>query len=521
MYDSGYGSSYGGGSMHLPGLSGLLVIVFYVFLGVLIWRWWQNRKRNGGGEPLMPSGDPMRYALASAVLRGPLFRKRVLDMVRNPFRASAPESGLEMPTLIAAVRRIEAEDRQWQWLFALLLLGMWLLPGTLADLLNDYSVGGLVFLVLVVAIIGLALYRQWFARFRAVVPFRAENYSLQAVRDQFGQATGIEGGFDPARSNVIVYGRTTPLVGFGVTVNTWQVGIDVTRAESPFAPVAPVVVDEVVLKVCEAVAGLRLPGMSIAEVAFINGTETGRVPEVHADRFAAPLHAVSGRQIVAWRQRAETPARTYTWIRVPGSGGEVSFHYFLRVVMRGEALCVESVQTFIPPVAKAYREVDRIRRLSFFGMIGWGITAIAAVPFTLLGALAGVGQQIGEWVHNLFGGYVGAERKEITLNPMYNYGAVETVREVIADDKFHIYFQRADSSQVVQALDLQVLNAVTDLLKERGVDVSALKEQAIVVQQNSVSIQSGGGSVSIGAGAAVGSVVSQAAKAVGARSQGR
>jgi hypothetical protein len=514
-YDSGYGSR--GILDMLPDLFSLFSIAFYVLIGVLVWRWWQKRRRNGGGEPLMPSGDPMRYALASAVLKGPLFRKRILDMVRNPFRASAPESGLEMPTLIAAVRRIENEDRQWQWLFVVLLVAAWLLPGLLVDLLDDFNIGGLAFMAIVIAILGLALYRQWYARFRQVVPFRAEHYSLQAVRDRFGQAEGVEAGFDPARSNVIVYGRTSPLVGFGVTINTWQVGIDVTRAESPFAPVAPVQLDEVVLKVCEAVAALRLPGMSLAEVAFINGTETGRTPEVQTDRFSAPAHAISGRQIVQWRQQTDAPARVYSWIRVPGSGGEVSFHYFFRVVMRGEALCVESVQTFIPPVAKAYREVDSIRRLSFFGMIGWGATALAMVPLTLIGAIAGAGQQIGEWVWGFFGGPVGKERKEINLNPMYNYGAMETVREAIADNKFHIYFQRADGSQVVQALDLQVLNAVTDLLKGRGIDVSALKEQAIVVQQNSVSIQSGGGSVNIGAGAAVGSAVSQAAKAVGVR----
>jgi hypothetical protein len=511
MFDNGYGGYNDG-----PDISTLITIAIYVILGALVWNWWRKRQASGGGEPLMPSGDPMRYALASAVLKGPLFRKRILDLVRNPFRAAAPEQGLEMPTLIAAVRRIEAEDRQWQWLFVVLVFAAWLLPGLLGDLLG-YGVTGLAFLATVLAIVALALYRQWYVRFREVAPFRAENYDLQAVRDRFGQAVGIEAGFDPARSNIIVFGRTAPFVGFGVTVNTWQVGIDVTRQDSPFGAATTVQLDEVVWKVCESVAALRLPGMSIADVAFVNGTETRRVPEVQSDRYTAPSHTVPGRQIAAWRQQADAPARVYTWIRVPGSSGEVSFHYFLRVVMRGEALCVETVQTFVPPVAKTYRQVDSIRRLSFFGLIGWAATAIVMVPLTLLGAFVGAGQQVAEWVWGFFGGYVGKQRKEISLDPMYNYGAVDTVREIIADEKFHLYFQRADGSQMLQALDLQVLNAVVDLLKERGVDVSALKEQAIIVQQNSVNIQSGGGAVKIGAGAAVGSVVSQAAKAVGVR----
>ncbi|MEL6318371.1 MAG: hypothetical protein AAFR16_12125, partial [Pseudomonadota bacterium] len=176
-------------------------------------------------------------------------------------------------------------------------------------------------------------------------------------------------------------------------------------------------------------------------------------------------------------------------------------------------------QTVSPLLARSYREVDFIRRLGFFGLITWLLTSLVRAPLVLFGAVFGVFGQISDFVTGIFGGPISKERKEIRLNPAYNYGIRQTVRETIMAPDYQVYFQRADGAQFNQALDQQVLSAITDLLKRAGVDTKALGEQASVIQQSNVTINASQQSnVSIGGQAAVGSFLNRLS---GQRPQGQ
>src|SRR6185503_4879386 len=100
-------------------LSGIVPVLLILGLGYWLWR---RRNRRLFGDELQPLGDPTRYALAAAVLEGSPFRRRVTDIARHPFRARAPEIGLDFPLLLAASERWERQDRALNWAIALLLL---------------------------------------------------------------------------------------------------------------------------------------------------------------------------------------------------------------------------------------------------------------------------------------------------------------------------------------------------------------------------------------------------------------
>lgn len=98
-------------------MSELIALVYVVGLALAIFifgpRLWRLlTKRGNARERLMPAGDPMRYALASAVLKGSIFRRRIIEMASNPFLAAAPELGLNVPVLVNACKNIELADRR-------------------------------------------------------------------------------------------------------------------------------------------------------------------------------------------------------------------------------------------------------------------------------------------------------------------------------------------------------------------------------------------------------------------------
>ncbi len=501
--------------MHAMGFLQLLIVVVLVFtLPTLLRRlrqWMQGSSR----EALVPSGDPMRYALASAVLKGTIFRRRVIEMAQNPFLASAPEQGLNLPLLVNACKAMETADRRWQWAMTALLILPLVLP-TIAIALGLYDLSGLVSLIVVFSWIGLlvlSVHRRWRARFQDVRPFRSDEYDFESVRSEYGEATGVEAGFDPKTSNVVVFGETNPFVGFGTPLNSWQVAVDLTRPGANGSTPRPVETQEIYDAVLNAIRGLNLPNLEITQIAFVNGTEVSRLPEIQKDRMDPPAHQLPAATVNAWRDNPNAPARVYVWMRLPTSQGEVVQNYLFRCVRHGEALMLETFVSVVRPVARGYRDVDSIRRLGFFGIIEWGLTALALTPLTVLSALAGVLGQLREALSNLFGGPIARERKEIRLNPMYNYGARETVREMMMANAYNLYFQRADGGQMNQAIDLQVLNATVDLLRDAGVDVSALTQQTATIMQSNVTITTAGGNVAIGGSANVGSVLGRVAGA--------
>ncbi|GEM_PF-2265849 len=505
-------------------MSELIALVYVVGLALAIFifgpRLWRLlTKRGNARERLMPAGDPMRYALASAVLKGSIFRRRIIEMASNPFLAAAPELGLNVPVLVNACKNIELADRRWQWTFFALLATAFVLPWLVLEVFSFWKLSrfvGSLALLAQMAVVGLAIYRRWCARFQDVRPFRADHYDPEAIKNRFGAADGIEAGFDPKKSNVVVFGRTNPFVGFGLPTNSWTVAIDLTRPAAVGTPIQDVSVDDVYQAVSDQIRALDIPGLEISDISFVNGTESNRIPTIQVDRYDAPSHAVHSGILRAWRDDPNAAARVYLWVRVTTSIGEVTQNYLFRCIRRGQTLLLETYQSVIPPVDKSYREVDSIRRLGFFGLIVWGLTAVALSPLTILNALVGVAGQIQEFVSNLFGGPVAREKKEIRLNPMYNYGAQETVREFIMANNYLIHFQRADGSQMNQAIDMQVLNSTRDLLKAAGVDDSALGVQSASIIQSNVTIATGGGAVSIGGNASVGSIAQRSAAAVGA-----
>lgn len=525
---SGRSQSYGGGGFAdlldgtiLPVLTPILglLVVFFAVRAVLK----QLKKAQSGGGDLMPRGEPMRYALASIVLEGTLFRRSIIDAANNPFKAAAPEQGLEYPLLVAAARRYEFEDRTWQWVFTGLVAGAWLIVPLLAAAIGNligYRAAGAVALLAPLAILaafGLAFYRRWQIRFALVQPYLRENFSLEAARERVGGEATDVATFVPQQSNIVVYGQNVPFVGMGYPASSWQVGIDTNRPGTAAQPI-PVRADDVFDAVERAIADLNMPGLQHSLVGFANGTETALNPLLQPDKFSRPKQVLDLFQLASWRAKPDMPVRVYSWFHIPTSNGEIVYNYLFRATLRGDALGVEAVQLIVPPIAKRFRAVDAMPRLRFWGMVQWVITAIALTPLTVLGGLLGAAGQVREAIGNLFGGPEARERREIETDPIYNYGPAWSLRERISDTALRSYFHDADGAQVLKVINLQVINALLDLLKARGIDTSSLEQQAIVVQQTSVNVSTGGGAVSLGAGANLGGIASTAAGIVTGRS---
>jgi hypothetical protein len=381
----------------------------------------------------------------------------------------------------------------------------------LLSLTRESALSLVVMVMLATLLVGLAFFMQWRSRFLLVDRYRRDSYDVAREQDSFPDNPDDAAptfGTGANSANVVSYGVGDPFVGFGVRMNSWQVAVDATRPADPNGP-APrrFDLDEIYAFLSKSVNDLAIPNLQMEDLLFVNGSETPQIKDIQAGRLVRPKARLDAATMQKYLHGVDARARAYRCLRITDWNGELVFTYLFRCVQRGEALAVESVQLVLPPIAREFREIDHLRLLGFFGMVQWGIGALIATPFVIVAAFGSIGQQIREAVWALFGGFDGRERKEISRNRAYNYGARESIREAMAARDFHVFFQRVDAFQYMRAIDQQITNALIDQLRAAGVDVATLGAQQQTIVNNGVIVggaaQITGGVNVAGAGGAV------------------
>jgi hypothetical protein len=519
-------------------------LIIYLLIGLGIYALWRRRKRANQFEELLPTGDATRYALASAVLEGASFRRRAIELAEHPFRAKAPELGLDFPLVLAACRRFEREDRICDWL--ILAASLLCLP-FIVTVINPYlaysmfgreimSIAPWGLLILVVVVLLKAVRDM-----TRVTPFHRASYDAAAVRGQFLGEDAPQ----PANAaeSVICYGARQPFVGLGMHAGGWQVAVEMDRAaNSSLMPAAhgngqagspaSIGTGDLLRAVDESVQLLSIPNLEMRFPLFVSGVDLrpdGADPQglqaILPDKFQAPSAKTDSATLARFWFRSDPRARSYRWYMITDWSGELVFSYMLRIVQRGRSISIETAQLVLPPIDSKYRKVDLLsgnRFLAWLGALGF---AALRSPFTILHAVLGAVRQVLELLP--FGGER-AERREVARNPAYNYGARTSLREIMGARNFHVYFQRIDAQQYFTAIDRRVLNALTETLQRAGIDVSSLIGQAQMIVNNSTNVVNDNRTVTfgnVGAGAAVGAnatataggLAAQAASVIGNR----
>lgn len=498
-------------------------LIVYLLIGLGIYALWRRRKRANQFEELLPTGDATRYALASAVLEGASFRRRAIELAEHPFRAKAPELGLDFPLVLAACQRFEREDRIFDWLvlaasllclpFILTIINPYLAYSMFGREIMGVAAWGVVILAIVILL-------KAVRDMTRVTPFHRASYDAAAVRSHF-LGEDAQQAANPSES-VICYGARQPFVGLGLHAGGWQVAVEMDRpASSGLMPAAhsngqatgpaSIGTGDLLRAVDESVQLLSIPNLELRFPLFVSGVDlrpNGADPQglqtILPDKFQAPAAKTDSATLARFWFQSDPRARSYRWYMITDWSGELVFSYMLRIVQRGRSISIETAQLILPPIDSKYRKVDLLagnRLLAWLGALGF---AVLRSPFTVLYAALGAFRQVLELLP--FGGER-AERREIVRNPAYNYGARTSLRETMAARNYHVYFQRIDAQQYFTAIDRRVLNALTETLQRAGVDVSSLIGQAQMIVNNSTSVVNDNRTVTfgnIGAGAAVG-----------------
>ncbi|MDO9709928.1 hypothetical protein [Paracraurococcus lichenis] len=471
-----------------------------------------------------PYSETTRY-LAAAAHSDSVFRQAVLEQIHAAeFRCKAPEFGIDESVVI---KQCQIADRRRKIVNLLLLsvLILFLLSGDFVpdlafaldqpDYLGDafeYNAPGLLLALLACAAIVFGenlvsehfTLRRRFARMRSQSPLDDRRPSSP-------------------RQNIVVYGGYSPFVGSGLELRDWSFSVnlhrkkdDCTRAGGSGA----VSVDGLIGQIRARMSMLAIPGLEHYPVLFADGRHIRQDRQLMSSPYSLPPRSVPEELLDDRDDPQEICRRTYLCISVTDWNGEMVLTTYLRF-KKGEAhLFAEASHFVLPPLKHGHYAVDsldpslRIKRVLQLALVS---TLVA--PFRLLAAPFQVYAMLAVPLQRWSGRR--QTRRTIRENPLFNYGAVTSIRQLAMENRFRVFFQKLDRDMHLKTIEQCLIDSIVDYLDERDIDTSDIKERRSTILNQGVVISGGVVTAeSIAAGHGATSVVSKVKAAAGAKGAG-
>jgi hypothetical protein len=446
------------------------------------------------GRPAHRSDHAATRYLCAAVALSPTVRQRALENVlEEEHRAVVTTPGVDLVTVLkyalAAHRRQVIRDVVLLVLLCALIVSFFL-RGPAVVLLLLLAATWLTVCVERYANSGgaaRALRPDTFSPDKVPSPARNSYAGRQLKRIAAADTTG----------NVSIYSKFPPFVGYGPVSTSWSFAVDVTRPQRTTRP-KPFSVHEVYDCVKAGLGELDLPGMEVMDRVFVNGRDIRDDRSFLPDPHAAPVTSIGADLMRTLMATPEERARPYLTIGMTSWQGDLVVTMFIRFLLSRSDLFVEAAHTVVPPLRADFKAIDEqhpdMQPREFLALVGGSL--ISTIP-RLLGSVPGIFHELGADGRR--------ERKRRRVEETGDYGALVSVREEAADNKWQRYFQVLDDARYVKVIQQRIFRSLVAFLEEHDIDTSSLVARSETLVNNGVMVTAGGtvnaGAVAAGANA--------------------
>ncbi|MGW1598883.1 hypothetical protein [Streptomyces sp. NPDC002343] len=329
---------------------------------------------------------------------------------------------------------------------------------------------------------------------------------------------------DARDGNVTVYSGYAPYVGYTATSSQWSLAVPLLPAENavglrshPAGP-RPFTTVDIVGHLRERLRSVAAPetdgaartaeeealaSLTVEDRVFVNGTTIGTDDRFTSTTTLAPVTQLPAETVEKIMLRPTGTVRHCLAVHVPMWGGDVVPSTFLHLATVGSTLHLHIDHHVLGPVRAAYHVVDRLDgSLSAAGKRGLLANAVlhtgpalVSAPFRALRHARFDARRLRR---------MGDELTAIEQDPLYDYGARVSVRELALSPDYHNYFQVLDAQRIISLVERHTFAAVRDFLDSHGYDTTDFRAQQQTILNQGL-IQQGGTSIignqAIGAGA--------------------
>lgn len=455
--------------------------------------------------PSVPATEATRYLCAAVHLDrglrglpGTRLRKRIAENLEdNDVRALGLSPGVDLRPVLAQCYEARRRKLWRDVVLSVLLAGLLLAPVS--------SAPAVVVWCLALLAIETVHAEAWIATYRIVARrmlpgrFEAEREMQTGVPRIDARIRDLE---RAQAGNVTVYSGFTPFVGVGYEHAAWSFAINVAQGRAGVGPPAtprPFSIGELYDHVAERIAALAIPGLEMEDRLYVDGRRVGRDEVFVPHMFGRPIAGIDPALVREQFGADGETARHYRVVRVVGWGGELVLSMYLRFLRVERGLFVEASTFLLRPLDEHCHAVDRVHpepswrenlRLLWESAKATPLLWVTA-PFHVLEQVSGPYRR---W-------RMGREtRRRLRADPLFDRGAMASVRDLEKSGSYHQYFQKLDREMYGKVIEGQLLDAIVDFLDDHDIDTSELKQRGATVLNNGVMVT--GGSFSAGSVAA-------------------
>lgn len=303
----------------------------------------------------------------------------------------------------------------------------------------------------------------------------------------------LSGILNEEECNVVVYSGFSPFVGSGIDIGGWSFAINTSQgkkgvgiAEEP----EPFTIQELYRHIDSDINKLNLQGTSIQDKIFVNGQQIREDQRFLPDPLKRPLTRISLSDLTEIIGNQSALTRHYKCIRIIDWQGEIIFSVFLRFVQLRQNLFIEASYFLLTPLKQEYRKIDEIQpnptwqqRLKLIQ--NDFIKALFLFPGAIILLSGELFIPLFRWNKRR------AKRRLIRENPIFDYGAVTSVRELASSNLYSHYFQKLDTEMFLKIVEKQILDTLVDFLDDRHIDTSDLRSRQDTILNNGVIVSGG------------------------------
>jgi hypothetical protein len=447
----------------------------------------------GAYNPSSANGrEATRLLCAGAYLDNGFCEQVTQTVFREPHRAAAPAHGIDVG--LVATHAVAAHQHYLKR-NAFLLLAV----------IIGYVIGGesfrwaLLFGAMLIFADRLYVRHRIIGRKFSRAEFREDS---AATLDPERQAQ-LEKYLAQAHGNVTVYSGFTPFVGEGTLIGGWSFAINLSRGKRAFnngetddrldvsgpggarTPPRPCDLPSLYARIRSAAYELGFSNLAIEDRLFVSGQDVRLDESIFPADARHPATHLAADDLSAYAERPGTTARYYQCLRVTDWSGELALSIVLRMRIVGENLFVEASYLLMTPIKEEFRNGDaRSPFVSLSGVVGEAVYAGLATPFIALGVVFSVLNFVPARIRQAR--EEGSIERRTRDDPSFDFGAVQSVRQLGAAPDVRRYFQRLDKEMYVKILERRILDSLTDYLDEHGVDTSDLREREATILNQGV-----------------------------------
>ncbi len=248
--------------------------------------------------------------------------------------------------------------------------------------------------------------------------------------------------------------------------------------------------DELLAQVQQRLDDLKIDGLEQYRVLLADGRYVRDDRRLMPSPFDLPPRRISGEIFSGHEEYREACRRSYWCACIVDWNGEMVLTTYLRFKKGRQHLFVEASNFILPPLKQAYYAIDTIDpelRVSYLFNKFCG--CLIAAPFKLLYSPYSVfrmcGEPLARWLLHR------RTVKAIRRNPLFNYGAITSIRQLGREDRFRVYFQRLDRDMHLKTVEQTLIDTIVDFLEEHNIDTSDIKERRSTILNNGVMISGG------------------------------